>query len=63
MSPSQKTHAIPQLITVGNLSSLVRERGRNNDDGDGWSIKAEDALRPPVPLARGVLSFLRHKRS
>jgi hypothetical protein len=48
----------PQIIRLGSLNTIVRERGNNNDDGDGWSVLAKDERRPPVKLARGLRAFL-----
>lgn len=48
----------PHLVRLGNLNTVVREHGRNNDDGNGWTIKVEEERRPPAPLRRGLLAFL-----
>jgi hypothetical protein len=47
---------IPTISDIGNLKVIVRENGKNNDDGDGWSVKAEDAQKPPTQLPQGVFS-------
>lgn len=48
----------PQIVLLGNLNTIVRENGKNNDDGDSWSVLAKDERRPPVKLSRGLRAFL-----
>ena len=48
----------PQLIRLGNLNTVVREGGKNNDDGDGWSVKAGNDRRPPAQLKQGLRAVL-----
>lgn len=38
--------------SLGKLDALVREGGKNNDDGWGWSTRAGDELRPTLPTRR-----------
>ncbi len=47
----------PQLVRLGSLNDIVRESGKNNDDGDGWSVRASDERRPPVKLTQGLRAF------
>jgi hypothetical protein len=47
---------VPVITNIGNLKEIVRENGKNNDDGDGWSVQADDGYKPPTQLPQGIFS-------
>jgi hypothetical protein len=42
----------PRLQVIGNLNTLVRARGQNNDDGNSWSKKVDDDRRPSIRFSK-----------
>jgi hypothetical protein len=53
--PQMQQDRMPVITNVGNLKEIVHENGKNNDDGDGWSVQADDGYKPPIRLPHGIL--------
>ncbi len=48
----------PKLEKLGKLDAIVLQSGKNNSDGNRWTIQVGEDKVPPKPLAQGLLSYL-----
>jgi hypothetical protein len=47
----------PKLKIIGNLNTIVRARGNNNDDGNAWSKLVSDGHRPGIRFPKRFRLF------
>ncbi len=57
----ERLQELPKLELLGTLDTLVLQSGRNDDDGNNWRPKPDAGKLPPVPLTRGIFSYLLKK--